>query len=146
MISCDTNVLLIALEASRPLHTRARSFLDSHRHDPEFAICELALMELYVLLRNPAVARRALGAAAAVALIESLRGNPCWDVLDYPGPAAGIMGELWRVAATPDFPRRRVFDARLAMTLLHHGVTEFATTNVKDFEGLGFTRVWNPLT
>jgi predicted nucleic acid-binding protein len=36
-------------------------------------------------------------------------------------------------------------DARLALTLRHHGVTEFATSNVKDFEGFGFNRVWNPL-
>jgi len=27
----------------------------------------------------------------------------------------------------------------------HHGVTEFATANVKDFEGFGFARVWNPI-
>jgi hypothetical protein len=25
------------------------------------------------------------------------------------------------------------------------GVTEFATVNVKDYEGLGFRKVWNPL-
>jgi len=25
------------------------------------------------------------------------------------------------------------------------GVTEFATANLKDFFGLGFDRVWNPL-
>ena len=30
-------------------------------------------------------------------------------------------------------------------TLLAHGVTDFATANVEDFEGLGFRRVWNPL-
>ncbi|MFM8358316.1 MAG: hypothetical protein ACKOET_07130 [Verrucomicrobiota bacterium] len=29
--------------------------------------------------------------------------------------------------------------------LRHDGVTEFATANVKDFEGFGFERVWNPL-
>jgi hypothetical protein len=26
-----------------------------------------------------------------------------------------------------------------------HGVTEFAASNAKDFQGFGFTRVWNPL-
>lgn len=31
------------------------------------------------------------------------------------------------------------------MTLIHQGVTEFATANVKDFEALGFQKVWNPL-
>jgi len=29
--------------------------------------------------------------------------------------------------------------------MLQQGVTEFATLNVKDFQGLGFQRVWNPL-
>lgn len=49
------------------------------------------------------------------------------------------------LAATADFAIRRIVDARLALTLRHHGVTDFATSNVKDFEGFGFTRVWNPL-
>jgi hypothetical protein len=39
-----------------------------------------------------------------------------------------------------------IVDARLGLTLRHHGVDEFATTNIKDFAGFGFTRVWNPLT
>ena len=47
--------------------------------------------------------------------------------------------------ATPRIPYRRIFDIRLALTLLHFGVTDFATTNLKDFEGLGFERIWNPL-
>jgi len=37
------------------------------------------------------------------------------------------------------------FDTRLALTLQHHGVTEFATRNDAHFTGFGFTRVWNPL-
>ena len=40
---------------------------------------------------------------------------------------------------------RRIIDVRLALTLHHAVVTEFATSNPKDFEGLGFQRVWNPL-
>lgn len=35
--------------------------------------------------------------------------------------------------------------ARPALMLRHPGVTEFATANVKDFEGFDFTRVWNAL-
>ena len=52
---------------------------------------------------------------------------------------------MWEHANEADFAFRRIIDARLALTLRHHGVTEFATTNVKDFEGFGFRRVWNPL-
>lgn len=145
MISCDTNILFVALEASRPGNGPARRFLDSHRNSPDFAICELCLLELYALLRNPATARKPLGAEKAVSLIQTLRSNPRWDVLDYPGAGTGIMDEIWKLAAAAQFPRRKVFDARLALTLRHHGVSEFATSNVKDFEGFGFKRVWNPL-
>jgi hypothetical protein len=41
--------------------------------------------------------------------------------------------------------RRRAYDWRAALSMLRQGVTEFATVNVKDFEGFGFARVWNPL-
>jgi AbrB family looped-hinge helix DNA binding protein len=67
------------------------------------------------------------------------------DLSGCPGPASSIGDEIWRVAATPDFARRRVFDARLALTFRHYGVTEFATANVKDFQDFDFERVWNPL-
>jgi uncharacterized protein len=145
MISCDTNILFIALESSRPGHPTARRFLESHQQDSDFALSELSLMELYVLLRNPATARRPLPAADAAEMIQTLRQNPRWDILDYPGPSAGIMTEVWQRASAQDFARRRVFDARLALTLRHHGVTEFATANLKDFQEYGFDRVWNPL-
>jgi hypothetical protein len=29
--------------------------------------------------------------------------------------------------------------------LLHHGVTRFATANIKHFKPFGFAEVWNPL-
>ena len=56
------------------------------------------------------------------------------------------MSRLWELASKADFPYGKVYDARLALTLRHYGVTEFATRNVKDFQGFGFKRVWNPLT
>ena len=55
------------------------------------------------------------------------------------------MREVWRYAAAPEFARRRIIDARLALTLRTAGVTEFATCNLKDFADFGFDRVWNPL-
>ena len=145
MTSCDTNILFVALEASRPGHAEARAFLDAHRDDPEFGLCELVLMELYVLLRNPAIARRPLRSGEAVEIIQTLRSNPRWDLFDYPGPAARVMDTLWERVAAPGFARRMVFDARLALTLRHHGVTAFATANEKDFQEFGFERLWNPL-
>ena len=55
------------------------------------------------------------------------------------------MNAVWGHASEESFARRRIIDARLALTLRHHGVTELATANVKDFNGFGFERVWNPL-
>jgi len=55
------------------------------------------------------------------------------------------MDRVWTHAAAAGFPYRRLFDARLACVLRHHGVTEFATCNTGDFKDFGFDRVWNPL-
>lgn len=53
---------------------------------------------------------------------------------------------MWAKAAASDFAFRRIYDIRSALSLTAHGVTEFATANVKDFKDIGFRRVWNPLT
>jgi uncharacterized protein len=58
---------------------------------------------------------------------------------------ATVMDEVWALAGGKNFARRRIFDTRLALTLRHGGVTHFATTNVKAFQGCGFEKVWNPL-
>jgi predicted nucleic acid-binding protein len=59
--------------------------------------------------------------------------------------SADVMKDVWPIAAKEGFARRRIIDVRLAKTLQAHGVKEFATANTRDFEGLGFQRVWNPL-
>ena len=129
------------VEPSHAAHHAARGFLLAMK-GREMGLCELVLMETYVLMRNPAVCRRPLDGPGAVALVRRLRRNPDWRLLDYPG---GLMDDVWEASAQPGFARRRVFDARLALTLRNHGITEFATQNVKDFEGFGFAKVWNPL-
>jgi hypothetical protein len=55
------------------------------------------------------------------------------------------MDRVWAAAARPGVARRHVFDARLAHTLLDHGVKELATRHARDFEGFGFERVFDPL-
>jgi predicted nucleic acid-binding protein len=133
---------LHACNARSPFQASAEDFLREHAADADFAICELVLVELYVLLRNPAVVANPLSAAMAVQTCRGFRSNPLWRVIDYPGV---LMEEIWRRVAQPETGRRSIFDARLALTLRHHGVTEFATGNVKHFDDYGFERVWNPL-
>lgn len=143
MISCDTNVLFAACDQDNSMHSQARDFFETHLNDGSFVLCEQVLMELYCLLRNPSVSHPPLSAAEAVTLIEHWRSNPAWRMVDVPGDAP-IMDEAWGRAGRRDFAFRRIFDVRLALTLCHHGVTDFATRNTRDFEGLGFNRVWNP--
>lgn len=94
-----------------------------------------------MLLRNPAVVGRPLGAKAATAVCQAYRDHPRWRLVEN----APVMEQVWHLAKGEAFARRRIIDARLARTLQHHGVTELATVNTRDFTGLGFARVWNPL-
>lgn len=142
MISFDTNVVFAALESSAPGHQKARALLAEHASNHQVALCELVLMETYCLLRNPAVARKPLSADAAATAMQMLRRHRTWRMVDYVPPVAD---SLWIEAAKPGFAFRKIYDARIALTLRHHGVTELATRNIRDFQGFGFKRVWNPL-
>ena len=55
------------------------------------------------------------------------------------------MERVWKWAATMSSGRRQIIDTRLALTLQHHGVTRFATANLKHFQDYGFEVVWNPI-
>jgi uncharacterized protein len=146
MISFDTNLLLYSLNRDCPEYNDARAFFASLPATPaSVAICELVLVELYVLLRNPTVIKNPLDPSDAVALIQNFRSHPNWRLIDHPGGASSVMEEVWRLAAEPNVGRRVIFDARLALALRHHGVTDFASRNDAHFSGFGFSRVWNPL-
>jgi toxin-antitoxin system PIN domain toxin len=141
MTGLDTNLLLYSRVEQSPWHRPAAAFLESLHPSTEVVIAELVLVELYVLLRNPAVVSVPYTAAEAARECQIFRSHPHWSLAE----SADVMEKVWLEAGKRTFARRRIFDARLAYTLQDHGVTDFATANVKDFEGLGFARVWNPL-
>lgn len=144
MTSFDTNLLLFAFSRASPFHDRARVFLEDLTPRDDVAVSELVLVEFYALLRNPAVLVHPLQAAAAVKVVQSYRRHPRWMLVGFDPDGTALHDELWRLAARSRFARRRIYDARLALSLRRQGVTEFATANVKDFSGFGFDRVWNP--
>jgi len=141
MLSIDTNVLLYAQNEDCPEHEVALAFLEECGGRDDIAICELVLLELYQLLRNPTVLRPPLDAADAAAVCQAYRLNRRWALIEN----APVMNAVWALAATPGIGRRKLFDARMALTLRHHGIREFATRNIKDFTGFGFDRVWDPI-
>lgn len=141
MLSIDTNILLYAQNRDCPEHGAARTFIERCATRNDIAICELVLLELYQLLRNPAVLAEPLSAPDAAGLCGSWRSNPRWALIEN----APVMDKVWAIARRPNIARRAVFDARIALTLRYHGVTDFATRNISDFEGFGFTHLINPI-
>ncbi len=141
MLSFDTNIAMHAANVASPLHLPARDFLQSLATRRDVAVCELVLVELYLKLRNEKIFARPLTAPQSAAVCQAYRKNQAWTLIE----SAPVMEEVWEQAAGNNFAFRRIIDLRLAQTLRHHGVTEFATSNEKDFQGQGFERVWNPL-
>jgi predicted nucleic acid-binding protein len=145
MLSIDTNILFYAANPAAPLHRRAVDCLRGRAKDEAVVISEFVLAELYRLLRSPAVNPYPLTAPEALVLVESYRRHPRWRVAGFPPESRALHDQLWALAAAPGFAFRRLCDVRTALTLLRYGVTEFATVNTSDFDGIGFRRVWNPL-
>jgi toxin-antitoxin system PIN domain toxin len=146
MISLDTNILLPAVVADNPQHEKAAAFIESLHDNEEVAISEFILLELYSLLRNAAVLPRPLTAEQASDVCEAFRQHPHWQLIGFPPDSRTFHDLFWPRLREKSLARRRAYDWRTALSMLRQGVTEFATVNVKDFEGFGFARVWNPLT
>jgi toxin-antitoxin system PIN domain toxin len=143
--SIDANLLLYCYSQASPFHRQARDFLERLALSGDVGVSEFVLVEFYTLLRNPTVLASPLAAAKAVEVVQVYRHHPHWMLLGFDPDSVGLHDELWSLAAGKAFARRRIYDARLALSLRRQGVTEFATANVKDFESFGFDRVWNPL-
>lgn len=143
--TADTNLFIHAADPDSPHHSKARDFFDDasvERKDSEFVLCELVLIELYMQLRNAAVFTKPYSARESAAYCLALKQNPNWRCVDYDN---AVSIKLWQWASTTKVGPWRIIDARLGLTLRHHGVTQLATANTKDFQEFGFQRVWNPL-
>jgi len=145
MTSIDANLLLYALNTASPWHAAARRCLEEFSGRADVAVSEFILVEYYVLLRNPAVLKHPLPAPEAAQVVAHYRRHPRWRLLGFPSGSLDLHDRMWARAAESSFARRRIFDTRTALSLLRHGVTEFATSNVNHFKEFGFHRVWNPL-
>ena len=145
MLSIDANILLYAYSEAAPEHDRALEFITAQSKNTIVALSEFVLAEFYLLLRNPAVLKNPLSAEHAVQVIQRYRQHPVWKTLGFPPTSREVHTDLWQQAATPGIARRRIYDTRAALCLRAFGVTEFATANVKDFDGYGFKKVWNPI-
>jgi toxin-antitoxin system PIN domain toxin len=143
ILSADTNLFLYAANPGSPHHHAAQRFFATEAAGQRrFLVCGLVLLEIYMQLRNPAVFKNPRTAKEAAAFCQTLRRNPAWEYADY---EPDVATPLWQWAASTRSGFRNIIDARLAFTLIHHGVTHFATANAKHFADFGFVKVWSPL-
>jgi uncharacterized protein len=91
MISVDTNILLYSLNADCDEHAAAQAFIARLGAARDVVLCELVLVELFLLLRNPAVVARPLEAAEAVHIVQGFRNNPRWRLVES-APSWGVYG------------------------------------------------------
>jgi predicted nucleic acid-binding protein len=91
---------------------------------------------------HPTVFKKPYTATEAAGYCRALKSNPEWRCIDYD---AAVSAKLWEYVSKSKAGYRHIIDARLALTLRHHGVNDFATVNTKHFEYFGFQKVWNPL-
>ena len=145
MLSIDTNILFHGFNEDSPSHEAALAWITSIAGDEAVAISEFILAEFYGLLRTPAVLKHPLPADEAVEVIQTYRTHPRWRLIGFPTESRPLHDTLWQKARTTAFAFRKLYDTRSALTMTAQGVTELATVNVKDFEGLGFRKVWNPI-
>lgn len=89
--SIDTNILLYAQNRDCGEQAAAVAFLTQCARRDDMAICELVLVELYQLLRNPAVLERPLEAPEAAGVCQAFRRNPRWALIK----SAPVMDRVW---------------------------------------------------
>ncbi|MDP0499652.1 MAG: PIN domain-containing protein [Verrucomicrobiota bacterium JB022] len=145
MLAIDTNILFYAFAAGRPEHPAALAWLKDQHTRSDVVISEFVLVEFYRLLRNATLLDRPKSASEAAAIIQHYRQHPSWRTLGFNQNSQLVHDRLWERAASQTFSTRAIFDVRLAISLQDHGVDELATRNVRDFEAMGFRKVFDPL-
>ena len=108
MTSIDANILLYSYSEASPHHAGAKAFLESLSQRDDVALSEFVLSEVYLHLRNPAVLEKPLSPAEAVAVIQSYRQHPRWQVIGFPPRSRDIHTALWKAAMNKVAPKLEV--------------------------------------
>jgi predicted nucleic acid-binding protein len=143
MNSLDTNVLVYAANEDCDEHAKANQLVNDALSAPsDWIIADQVLFEYYKALRHPGILSKPLSAPAAAEQIRFLRETSGFMVCCY---ELVLWGRVIDRLSRRDFPYQRTHDQILAQTLLHNGVKSFFTRNTKDFDGIGFEKLVNPI-
>ncbi len=139
--SCDVNVLLYASDASSPVHSAARAFLEQVASGGDLLCLAWPTVMSYLrIATHPRIFASPLTPAEALGNVEALAHLPRVRLLaEEPG-----FLEVYR-EVTSGFPVRGnlVPDAHLAALLKQHGVRTLFTRD-SDFRKFGFLETRDP--
>lgn len=136
MIALDTNVLITLLVSSQSGHEQARQWLEKTVVD--FATTSTNIAEALRLLTHPRVFPSPLKLVEAIDLLE--RFLETFDVRVLEDSTTWLVDLKGLMEKLPGLRGNEVFDARIALCLKYHGVSEIATFD-SDFLKYPFLKV-----
>lgn len=132
----DSNILIYAINADSPKHTKARSFLQEKLGSLEIShqnILETIRVLTHRKFSKPMKLKLALEAIQAIA-----------DSCRLISPDQTTYYLTLELISKYKLTGNRIFDAYLAATALSNGIDTIATDNVEDFNKLTEITVLNP--
>ncbi|MCK5519507.1 MAG: hypothetical protein KAI81_00210 [Candidatus Marinimicrobia bacterium] len=145
MYALDTNILVYAHNSASPLHVPAKSFVERKMNtfddNGNLSICIPAqvLMEFMNVITWQRL-EVPLTLAEAMKVVQGYMKTRITLVYPQPTQLDTLMSLLNQCTS-----RKKIFDIALAATLKDNWITGLYTVNVKDFKGLSFLDIKNPL-
>jgi predicted nucleic acid-binding protein len=138
----DTNVLIRAMSPSHVEHSVADGAIAKLRtQGATLHLVPQNLYEYWVVATRP-VADNGFGLSAQDASIELKRIRSLYTVLADP---SSILDEWESLVSTLGVLGKNAHDARLVAAMKVHGITDFLTFNVKDFQRYSSIKVNSPI-
>jgi predicted nucleic acid-binding protein len=142
-LGIDTDVLVNWAMAGAPHHLAARRFVERQvAAGRQLGITPQVVFEFIHIVSDPRRFEKPLPMDRAVDIAREI-----WDAPETVrlAPPPAMLHRALELLRSLGLGRKRILDTALAATLENAGVDQLATYNVKDFEGFGFERVFDPL-
>jgi uncharacterized protein len=144
MYAIDTNLLVYAHNTASPLHTQAKTFVESvlNQRDSEggLSVCipaQVLTEFLNVITWHRLEAPQPL--PQAIQIVQDYLNTGVPILYQQTTQLDTFMSLLQNVST-----RRKIFDVALVATLKDHGVSGLYTVNTSDFDEFSFLDVKNP--
>ena len=129
----DTNILLTATDAGRPLHGDCLSLLKSGMAgEVSLFVCGQVFREYLVVATRP-LQSNGLGMSVSYALENLMAFGQCVQILPEDSSVAHRLASLigkYQVSG------KRIHDFNIAAAMIEHGLKSLITLNAKDFEAI----------